>query len=134
MLTNDGELAQLLSHPSSNVKKIYHIVLDRPLQEIDFEKIIIGEQGFILEPGMFVLGQTAEQLSVSQKLACMLDARTTLARIGLNVLQGSTFIQPGQSQSHETLEINNISKNPIRIYAGMKIVKGIFFLLQENNH
>ncbi len=106
-------------------------IVDANNPEVDFEKIIIGEQGFILEPGMFVLGQTAEQLSVSQKLACMLDARTTLARIGLNVLQGSTFIQPGQSQSHETLEINNISKNPIRIYAGMKIVKGIFFLLHS---
>lgn len=42
LMTNDGDLAQRLSHPSSNVKKVYHIVLDRPLQEKDFEKILRG--------------------------------------------------------------------------------------------
>lgn len=42
LLTNDGELAQKLSHPSSKIKKIYHIVLDKPLAENDFKKIIAG--------------------------------------------------------------------------------------------
>jgi len=42
LMTNDGDLAQRLSHPSSNVKKVYHIILDKPLQEKDFEKILKG--------------------------------------------------------------------------------------------
>lgn len=106
-------------------------VVDAQDPKPTYDEIHIPEEGYILEPGVFLLSQTCEQLSISQKLACMLDARTTLARIGLNVLQGSTFIQPGQSESHETLEISNISKNPIRICAGMKVVKGIFFLLHS---
>lgn len=29
VLTNDGELAQKLSHPSSNISKLYHVELDK---------------------------------------------------------------------------------------------------------
>jgi len=97
--------------------------------KVDFEKIEMNENGFIINPGDFLLGQIKEKLSISQKIVCKLDARTTLARIGLNVLQGSTFVEPGQADSHETLEINNIGKSPIRIYPNIKIAKGIFFLL-----
>ncbi|HTE25922.1 pseudouridine synthase [Flavitalea sp.] len=49
LLTNDGELAQKLSHPSYEVKKIYEVRLDKPLQKKDFEKIIAGVQ---LEDGL----------------------------------------------------------------------------------
>jgi len=49
MLTNDGELAQKLSHPSSEIRKIYHIVLDKPLTKNDFQRILDGVE---LEDGM----------------------------------------------------------------------------------
>jgi len=39
LLTNDGELAQRLAQPSHEVKKIYEITLDKPLEESDIEKI-----------------------------------------------------------------------------------------------
>ncbi|MBO9153429.1 pseudouridine synthase [Chitinophaga sp. GCM10012297] len=42
LLTNDGELAQKLAHPKHNIKKIYHVELDKPLTKADFEKIIAG--------------------------------------------------------------------------------------------
>lgn len=42
LMTNDGELAHKLSHPSSKVKKIYQVVLDRPLSEEDINKIATG--------------------------------------------------------------------------------------------
>lgn len=104
-------------------------VIDTKDIKVEIDKIEINEAGFVINPGDFLLGQTKEKLSISQRLACILDARTTLARIGLNTLQGSTFVEPGQAESHETLEISNIGKSPIRIYPGMKIVKGIFLLL-----
>ncbi|MCF8360081.1 MAG: rRNA pseudouridine synthase [Prolixibacteraceae bacterium] len=31
LFTNDGEMAKKLTHPGHNVKKIYHVVLDKPL-------------------------------------------------------------------------------------------------------
>jgi 23S rRNA pseudouridine2605 synthase len=42
LLTNDGDLAQKLAHPSHEVKKIYHVTLDKVLTKGDFDKIIAG--------------------------------------------------------------------------------------------
>ncbi len=48
LLTNDGELAQKLSHPKYNIKKLYQITLDKPLTKLHFEKIM---EGLTLEDG-----------------------------------------------------------------------------------
>jgi 23S rRNA pseudouridine2605 synthase len=48
LLTNDGELAQKLSHPSNNIKKIYAVTLDKPLEKKDFDNIL---KGVVLEDG-----------------------------------------------------------------------------------
>ncbi|MFK8270357.1 pseudouridine synthase [Capnocytophaga stomatis] len=48
LLTNDGELAKKLTHPTHGVRKIYHVVLDRKLDYKDFIKI---EEGIELEDG-----------------------------------------------------------------------------------
>ncbi|MBO4635046.1 MAG: rRNA pseudouridine synthase [Bacteroidales bacterium] len=42
MFTNDGEMAEQLTHPSYNKKKIYQVVLDSPLKEEDKAKILEG--------------------------------------------------------------------------------------------
>ncbi|RPD39067.1 pseudouridine synthase [Chitinophaga barathri] len=49
LLTNDGELAQKLAHPKHNIKKIYHVELDKPLTKADFDQII---SGVTLEDGL----------------------------------------------------------------------------------
>lgn len=51
LLTNDGDLAEKLSHPSYNVKKIYKVELDRPISPADFERL---EKGVQLEEGRAV--------------------------------------------------------------------------------
>ena len=42
MLTNDGEIAERLTHPSYDKKKIYQVALDRPLSQEDFDRILSG--------------------------------------------------------------------------------------------
>ena len=42
LLTNDGDLAQKLSHPRYNVQKTYAVTLNRILPKDDLEKIRIG--------------------------------------------------------------------------------------------
>jgi 23S rRNA pseudouridine2605 synthase len=42
LLTNDGELAQKLTHPSNEIKKIYAVTLDKPLTKHDFDAILKG--------------------------------------------------------------------------------------------
>jgi len=49
LLTNDGELAEALSHPSYNRKKVYHIFLNKNLKTGDLEKI---SNGIELEDGI----------------------------------------------------------------------------------
>lgn len=49
LLTNDGNLAQKLSHPKFNNKKVYQVKLDKELEEEHFEKI---QKGLELEDGI----------------------------------------------------------------------------------
>lgn len=48
LLTNDGQLAKKLSHPSHNIKKVYQVELDKPLAKLHFDSI---KQGIKLEDG-----------------------------------------------------------------------------------
>jgi 23S rRNA pseudouridine2605 synthase len=50
LLTNDGELAQKLTHPSYEVKKIYEVTLDKAVSKKDLDLIVSGitlEDGFV---------------------------------------------------------------------------------------
>ena len=49
LLTNDGELAQKLTHPSNEIKKVYAVTLNKPLEKKDFDQILKGVQ---LEDGI----------------------------------------------------------------------------------
>lgn len=42
MFTNDGEMAEKLTHPSYNKKKIYQVNLDKALTQEDFDQIVSG--------------------------------------------------------------------------------------------
>ena len=50
LLTNDGDLVKKLTHPSSEVTKLYHVVLNKPLTRNDMLRISEGielDDGFI---------------------------------------------------------------------------------------
>ena len=42
MFTNDGEIAERLTHPSYDKKKIYQVILDRELSQEDYDKVLSG--------------------------------------------------------------------------------------------
>ena len=48
LLTNDGDLAKKLTHPSHEVKKLYQVDIDKPITDEDFLSI---QQGLTLEDG-----------------------------------------------------------------------------------
>lgn len=56
LFTNDGEMAKKLTHPSSNVKKIYQVTLDKPLTNSDSQTIM---EGFRLEDGPVTIDDLA---------------------------------------------------------------------------
>ena len=50
LFTNDGDLAQTLSHPKNEIKKVYEVKLDKEVTKNDFDKLLNGitlEDGFI---------------------------------------------------------------------------------------
>ena len=49
LLTNDGEIAKKLTHPSHQVPKIYHVILNKSLSKDDYQAIIDGVE---LDDGM----------------------------------------------------------------------------------
>ena len=56
LLTNDGDLAEKLMHPSYNVKKIYKVELDRPITKGDAQRIVDGVR---LEEGVAMVDDLA---------------------------------------------------------------------------
>lgn len=65
LLTNDGDLAQKLTHPKNNVRKIYEVTLDKNLKKGDFEKIMQGVQ---LEDGVAIVDDLAYVDGKSKKV------------------------------------------------------------------
>jgi 23S rRNA pseudouridine2605 synthase len=56
LLTNDGELAQKLTHPSNEVRKLYAVTLDKPLTKAHFDHIL---KGVTLEDGLATVDSLA---------------------------------------------------------------------------
>lgn len=54
LLSNDGDLANQLTHPSQQKRKVYEVRLDKPLQPL--HRQIIAEKGLQLEDGPSQLG------------------------------------------------------------------------------
>lgn len=48
LLTNDGELAEKLTHPSHGIRKIYKVTVNKDVDEADIEKL---KEGFDLDDG-----------------------------------------------------------------------------------
>jgi len=67
LLTNDGDLADKLTHPSYNVKKIYKVELDKPLSKADFEKITGGvrlEEGVAQVDDMAIVSDDGKTIGI----------------------------------------------------------------------
>lgn len=75
---------------------------------------------FILHPGEFVLGATAEQVRIGDDLVGRLEGKSSLGRLGLLIHSTAGFIDPG-FEGTITLELSNVANLPITIYPGMKI-------------
>lgn len=99
LFTNDGELAEKLTHPSYNVRKIYKVDLDRPLTKADFQKI---REGIYLEEGRAIVDD----------LAIVDDTGTTVGielHIGWNRIVRRIF----EALSYQVLKLDRVA------YAGL---------------
>jgi dCTP deaminase len=120
-----------LNSPDFNVTKILDDHTDR------FQ---IGNDGFLLAPGEFVLGWTAEkiQLPHRSRIAARVEGKSSLARLGLGVHVTAPTIHAGFGYKDKEpaveglelqLEIWNIGKFPIVLDPGIAICQLIFELV-----
>ena len=79
-----------------------------------------SDQPFMLHPGEFVLGSTAERVKLATDLVGRLEGKSSLGRLGLLIHSTAGFIDAGWD-GHITLELSNIATLPITLYPGMKI-------------
>jgi len=75
---------------------------------------------FVLEPGSTIHGITRERIRLPSNLCGFLEGRSRFARLGLMVHVTSAFVQPGVD-NHQVLEMSNVSGQPLRIHAGVRI-------------
>lgn len=91
LLTNDGELTQKLAHPKYEVQKTYNILLDKPLENDDMQKIREGiklEDGIVLVDSInFILHKRANHVRVTLHSGKYRVIRRLFERIGYNVIE-----------------------------------------------
>jgi len=64
LLTNDGELTKILTHPSSKIPKVYIATLDKPLTKRHLNQLV---EGVKLDDGDVVYADTAAYVDPSDK-------------------------------------------------------------------
>jgi dCTP deaminase len=85
------------------------------------ELVEIPQDGvFILHPGEFVLGSTAERVKLPTDLVARLEGKSSLGRLGLLIHSTAGFVDAGWD-GHLTLELSNVATLPITLYPAMKI-------------
>jgi dCTP deaminase len=89
--------------------------------------VVLGEEGYILHPGEFILAQSVEVFNLPNNISAEYKLKSSMARIGLEHMN-SGYCDAGWHGSVLTLEFKNmLSDHAIRITPGDAIGQIIFF-------
>jgi 23S rRNA pseudouridine2605 synthase len=89
LFTNDGELAEKLTHPSRNIAKVYEVVLDKPITNEDFEKIKNGVRlfdGIATVDDLQIVGGNKSQLGIEIHIGRNRIVRRIFEHLGYEVV------------------------------------------------
>ena len=90
LFTNDGDLAKKLTHPKYNQKKIYHVFLDKVVQQGDLEAICKGielEDGFIQADDVKVADDDRTQVGIEIHSGRNRIVRRIFEHLGYQILR-----------------------------------------------
>lgn len=93
------------------------------------EKVSVVET-FTLNPREFVLGVTAERVSVPDSMIARVEGRSSLGRLGLMIHSTAGFVDPGFEGSI-TLELANVGPWSMALHPGMRIGQLAFETLDK---
>ena len=85
---------------------------------------------FVLHPGEFALGHTAETVGCPNDIVGVVNGKSSLGRLGLQVHATAGFIDPG-FKGTVVLELSNVSNLPILLRPGMKVAQLVFQMLDQ---
>ncbi len=115
--------SSVMLHLGSSILKLENEFIDiKDLESVNYTEILLQENGYILEPGEFILVKTLEKVTMPENYIGWIETRGSLANIGLQSHFCDAHIDPGSSL-HITLQIKNNSKVKIKIYPKMYLVK-----------
>ncbi|MBV9941942.1 MAG: dCTP deaminase [Solirubrobacterales bacterium] len=95
------------------------------------EEVVIGkEESFVIHPGEFCLGRTLEWVELPDDIVARIEGKSSIGRLGLIVHATAGFCDPGWKGTL-TLELNNLTRVPIKLYPGLPIAQLSFMALDR---
>jgi dCTP deaminase len=104
------------------------IDLRDPPANLTEEVRIAPDEPFVIHPGEFCLGRTREWIELPDDIVARIEGKSSLGRLGLIVHATAGFCDPGW-RGTLTLELNNLTRVPIRLYPGLPIAQLSFMAL-----
>ena len=95
------------------------------------EEVVVPEgESFVIHPGEFCLGRTLEWVELGDDIVARIEGKSSLGRLGLIVHATAGFCDPGWKGTL-TLELNNLTRVPIKLYPGLEIAQLSFMMLDR---
>jgi dCTP deaminase len=110
--------------------KVTAIDLREPPSNLTEEVVIPEGEAFVIHPGEFCLGRTLEWVRIPDDIVARIEGKSSLGRLGLIVHATAGFCDPG-FEGTLTLELNNLTRVPIRLYPGLPIAQLSFMTLDQ---
>ncbi len=93
------------------------------------EQITVQDgEAFVIHPGEFCLGATLEYVELPDDIVARIEGKSSLGRLGLIVHATAGFCDPGWKGTL-TLELNNLTRVPIKLYPELAIAQLSFMAL-----
>lgn len=101
------------------------IIDPRSKHNSQFVPVNLAGAGMPFRSGEFILASTQERVALPDNISCQFLLKSSIARCGINHLLAG-WIDAGFA-GNITLELHNVSRNPVLLTAGMKIGQLVFF-------
>jgi dCTP deaminase len=108
--------------------RVTSIDLRDPPRNLTEQVKVPPQEPFVIHPGEFALGATLERVELPDDVVARVEGKSSLGRLGLIVHATAGFCDPGWKGTL-TLEFNNLTRVPIKLYAGLPICQLSFMTL-----
>ena len=110
--------------------RITAIDLREPPENLTEQVVVEEDEPFVIHPGEFCLGRTEEWVELPDDIVARIEGKSSLGRLGLIVHATAGFCDPGWKGTL-TLELNNLTRVPIKLYPGNLIAQLSFMTLDQ---